>query len=58
MAFAFGVPAFVLIYQGLLDGLTLLAVLWVGCVLLGMHVLSLAVEWFTNEYVAADHNEP
>lgn len=57
LAFAFGLLAFVLIYRGLVDGFTLAAVLWVIGVLFGMHVLNLAIERFTNEYVAADHNE-
>jgi hypothetical protein len=58
LAFASSVPAFVLIYYGLLDGFSISAALWVVGVVAGMHALNLAIERFTNEYVAADNNEP
>jgi len=56
LAFGLGIPAFVLIYHGLLDGLSMTAVLWVACVLAGMQLVNLAIERLTNEYVV--HDEP
>lgn len=58
LAFALCVPAFVLIYYALLDGFSVSTVLWAVGVFAGMHVLNLAIERLTNEYVAADDNEP
>lgn len=58
LAFASCVPAFVLVYYGLLDGFSVSTVLWAVGVFVGMHVLNLAIERLTNEYVADGDNEP
>jgi hypothetical protein len=58
LALALAVPTFVLIYRGLLDGLSLSTVLWVACVVTGMHLFSLVIERIANQYVAAEHDEP
>lgn len=58
VAVALSLVAFILIYRLLLAGLSPAMLVRASAVLIGLHVLNLAIDWLTGDYVPFQDNEP